>query len=172
MTGTDVLRATGLLFVAALLQVSLATPIEVGSGHPDLVLVLVVAIALLRGPVLGATAGFGAGLVADVAALQALGVSSLLLTLVGYWSGRFGEATSRSSPHPPLVAVGLATAALALGQAVLHFMLGETVAASAFFGQVLLPSVALNLLIAYPLYRLCRRLFPVVARPRRDPALV
>lgn len=167
------MKATGLLLVAGLFQVSLATPFEVARGHPDVVLVLLVALALLRGPLLGAVAGFWAGLVVDIAALQPLGLSSLLLTLAGYWAGRFGEATSRSSPHPPLVGVALATVVVALGSAVLHFMLGETVPASALFAHVLLPTVALNLLLAHPVYWIARRLFPVVARERREvPALV
>ncbi len=166
----DAWKAVGLLFVAALLQVSIVAPLEVARGHPDLVLVLVVAIALLRGPVVGAVGGFWAGLVVDVAALQTLGLSSLLLTVAGYLAGRFGEVTSRSSPHPPLVAVALATLWLAVGSAAVHFMLGESVPASRLFGAVLVPTLALNLLLAYPVYRLCRRLFPARVRERREAA--
>jgi hypothetical protein len=47
-------------------------------------------------------------------------------------------------------------------------MLGETVSASEFFIGMLLPTLALNLLLAYPLYGLCRRLFPVSPRERRE----
>ena len=131
-------------------------------------LVLVVSIALLRGPLFGACAGFWAGLVLDVASFQTLGLTSLLLTLTGYWCGRFGDATTRSSAHPPLIAVALATIAVALGSSLLHFMLGSSVPASELFGRVLLPTLALNLLVAYPLYRLCRRLFPPTQRARGE----
>jgi rod shape-determining protein MreD len=169
VSALDAAKVGGLLLVTVLLQVSIVTPIEVASGHPDLVLVLVVALALLRGPLLGAVAGFCTGLLLDVAAFGSLGLSSLLLTLAGYWSGRFGEATTRTSPYPPLVAVALATAWLALGSALLHFMLGDRVPVGELVGEVLLPTLALNLLIAYPLYRLTARLFPV---PTRDPRKV
>jgi hypothetical protein len=38
---------------------------------------------------------------------------------------------------------------------------------------VLLPTLALNVLLAYPVYRLAARLFPVPARdPRKVPAVV
>ena len=164
----DLSKAATVLFVAVLIQVSIAAPLEVASGHPDVVLVLVVAIALLRGPVLGAAAGFWAGLVLDVAAIQTLGLSSLLLTLVGYGAGRFGEATSRSSPHPPLVAAALATAGVVVGSGVLHFMLGQGAAAGDLLAQVLVPTLALNLLLAYPAYRLSARVFPVAGRERRE----
>jgi len=34
------------------------------------------------------------------------------------------------------------------------------------------PTLALNLLLAYPVYRLLRRIFPVAARERREVILV
>ncbi|MDQ4082145.1 MAG: rod shape-determining protein MreD [Actinomycetota bacterium] len=174
MTGTptEILKAVGLLFVAALVQVSIATPLEVASGHPDVVLLTLVAVAMLRGPLVGAVAGFWAGLVVDVAALQALGLTSLLLTLAGYWAGRFGELTTRESPHPPLIAAALATVGVVVGSGLVHFMLGQGAPASALLGEVLLPTVALNVLLAYPVYRLCARLFPVARRERREAVLV
>lgn len=168
MSGSDALKALLIVLGLALLQITLVTPIEVASGHPDVVLVFLVALALLRGPMLGAAAGFWAGLVLDAAAMQPLGVSSLVLTLAGYWAGRFGLATTRSSPHPPLIAVALATLWVAAGSVVVNFLLGQSVPASELFGQVLLPTLALNLLLAYPVYRLALRLFPVAARERRQ----
>lgn len=172
MTALDGLKAGGLLLLAGLVQVSIATPIEVASGHPDLLLVLVVSLALLRGPMLGSVAGFWAGLVIDLAALQALGLSSLLLTFVGYWAGRFGDLTTRSSPYPPLVAVALATIALTVGSGVVNFMLGQGASAGELLVQVLLPTLALNVLIAYPVYRLTQRLFPAASRERRELVVV
>ena len=164
----DAIKAGALMVFAALVQVSLASTIEVAEGHPDVVLVLVIGIALLRGPMFGAVVGFWAGLVLDVVSLETLGLTSLLLTLVGYFAGRLGDVTTKSSAHPSLVAVGLGTIGFGLGSAVLHFMLGSTISAGEFFVGVLLPSLALNLLLAYPLYGLCRRIFQPEARERRE----
>jgi rod shape-determining protein MreD len=164
----DATKAGALLLMAALVQVSITSNIEVASGHPDLLLVLVISIALLRGPAFGASAGFWAGLVLDMASFQTLGLTSLLLTLAGYLAGRLGEVTKKSSAHPALIAVTIGTIGVGLGSAVLHFMLGETVSASEFFVGMLLPTLALNLLLAYPIYGLCRRLFPVAVRERRE----
>ncbi|HYM64774.1 MAG TPA: rod shape-determining protein MreD [Gaiellaceae bacterium] len=168
MTATEVLKAAGLLLAAALLQVSVLWTIEVSNGHPDLLLVYVVVLALVRGPLLGAVAGFWAGLFFDVATFSTLGISSLLLTLAGYWSGRLGSIMSTSSPHPPLIAVGFATVAVALGSTFLHFVLGSTVGMSELLGRVLLPTLALNLLLAYPVHRLVCRLFPRTLRSTRQ----
>lgn len=167
MTLLDALKAGPLLLLAATFQVSLFSSIEVAEAQPEVALVLVVAIALLRGPLFGACAGFWTGLVLDTASFETLGLTSLLLTIAGYWCGRFGEVTTRASAHPPLIAVALATLGVGFGSALVHFMLGSTVSASQFFAGLLLPSLALNMLLAYPAYGLARRLFPPLARERR-----
>jgi len=84
----DVLKAALLLFVAALLQSSIVGSIDLLGGSPDILLVTLVAVALLRGAVFGAAAGFAAGLVLDTANLARLGETSFLLTLAGDWIGR------------------------------------------------------------------------------------
>lgn len=167
MIVVDVVKAGVLLLLAAVLEVSLISYVEIGEAHPELVLVLLVSLALLRGPVLGALAGFWAGLVLDTAWLGTLGLTSLLLTLAGYWCGRFGEVTTRSSANPVLVAVLLATIGVSAGSALLHFMLGETLPVSDFLVGVLLPSLALNLLLSYPVYRLARTVLPPDESQRR-----
>jgi rod shape-determining protein MreD len=168
VTPLDAVKAAVLLLLLAPIQVSVVSSIEVAEGHPDAILVLLVAIALLRGPIFGSLAGFWAGLAIDVASLGILGLSSLLLTLVGYWSGRLGEVTTRSSAHVPLVAVALATLGYGLGSLVVRFMLGTAIPASQFFVAVLLPTLALNVLLAYPLYALARRIFHPQIRPGRE----
>jgi rod shape-determining protein MreD len=168
VTFSDGLKAWGLLTLAVLLQIMFVSELEVASGHPDLVLVLLVAVALRRGPLLGAAVGFWAGFLLDLAALETLGLTSLLLTLAGYGAGRLGEVMSKSSSHPPLIAVALATVGVLLGSAFLHFVLGTTASPSALFGRVLLPTLALNLLLAWPVHRLVRRVFPRATRERRE----
>jgi rod shape-determining protein MreD len=172
VTVFDWVKTAVLMVVVALLQISFVTSISIAGGHADLVLITLVSVALLRGALLGAVAGFWAGLVLDVGALQPLGLSSLVLTLAGFWVGRFGEATTRSSPHPPLIAAALATVWAAVGSTLLNFMLGQSVPAGELFGHVLVPSLALNVLIAYPVYRLVGRLYGIDQRERREPALV
>ncbi len=147
-----------LVFCVAVLQVSVLTTLELGAGAPDLLLVTLVAVALVRGPLYGAGAGFFAGLVVDVATLQTLGVTSLLLTLVGYWIGRYGETTARERRHAPLLSVLVATPAFALGAFALHFMLGDGVSARVVLLEALVPTLALNLLLTRPVYAACRRL--------------
>jgi rod shape-determining protein MreD len=172
VTFSDGFKAWGVLTLAVLLQIMFVSEIEVASGHPDLVLVALVAVALRRGPLIGAAVGFWAGFLLDLAAFETLGLTALLLTLAGYGAGRLGEVMSKSSPHPPLIAVALTTVGVLLGSAFLHFVLGTTASASALFGRVLLPTLALNLLLAWPVHRLARRVFPPATRERREVSVV
>ncbi len=109
MTLGDGVKAAVLLFVAAIAQVSIFSQIHVFGGVPDLLLVTLVAVALLRGSVAGAVGGFFAGLLVDTASLGTLGLTSLVLTLAGYWIGRYGETTGRDRAHAPFLSVAVVT---------------------------------------------------------------
>jgi rod shape-determining protein MreD len=158
-------KAAVLVFVASILQVTIFSDVEILGGTPDVVLLALVAIALLRGSIYGAAAGFGAGLLVDTANLGTLGVTSLLLTLAGYWIGRYGETTGRDRAHAPFVSVAVATVLVQFGALILHYMLGDVVSARRVLIEALPPKVALNLLLTLPVYALTRRLLALAAQP-------
>jgi rod shape-determining protein MreD len=155
----DSLKAALLLFVAVLLQVSVLGAYTPLGGSADVVLVTLVAIALLRGSMFGAVAGFGAGLLLDTANLGTLGFTSLLLTLAGFWTGRYGETTARDRFHAPYTSVAVVTVLYALGTLALRFVLGNPAPAAEVF-RALPATVLINVLLTAPIYALARRLFP------------
>jgi rod shape-determining protein MreD len=150
------------VFVAALLQVTLFASLDLAGGTADALLLSLLAIALLRGAVAGAVAGFFGGLLVDVMTLDTLGVSALLYALAGYWAGRYGETTGRDRAHAPLFAVLVATIAIAFAGLGLHALLGEEVSARRALFDALLPGLALNLLLGGPAWALARA---VLRRP-------
>jgi rod shape-determining protein MreD len=157
MTLGDGVKAAALLFVAAITQVSIFSEIHVFGAVPDVLLVTLVVFALLRGSVAGAVGGFCAGLVVDTASLGTLGLTSLVLTLAGYWIGRYGETTGRDRAHAPFLSVAVVTVLYQLGLLVVHFVLGENAPAGAVV-RSLVPAIVLNLILTAPLYALVRRL--------------
>jgi rod shape-determining protein MreD len=161
VTIADGLKAAALLFVAAIVQVSIFTQVDILHGVPQLVLVTLVAVSLLRGAVAGATAGFFAGLVVDTATLGTLGMTSLVLTISGYCIGRYGETTGRDRAHAPFLSVAVVTILYSFGVLLVHFMLGERAPAGDVARSVL-PTMVLNLILTAPVYALVRRLL----RPR------
>ena len=116
----------------------------------------VVALGLLRGAIPGAVLGFVGGLIVDVSTLGTLGVTSLVLTLAGFWAGRYGETTGRDRRLAPIIAVGAITLLAGVFGYVLHYLLDEDVVARHALVTALLPAFVLNLLLALPVHRLVR----------------
>jgi rod shape-determining protein MreD len=163
----DAGKVAGLVFAAAIVQVTLVAPMSIVGGTADVLLVSLVAVALLRGAAVGASAGFFGGLVVDLATFETLGVTSLLLTLAGYWIGRYGETTGRDRSHAPLLSVVVITMLYAAGGLLLHFVLGSAVSAQYALVSALLPALVLNALLTVPIYALVRRLLPPSVRSER-----
>ena len=101
--------------------------------------------------------GFCFGLFIDTALMQTLGVTSLVLTVVGYGAGRVRELRDPAHGLAPVAVGAVATAAAALGFAVLQFLLGVDASFSMQLVRETLMTVVLNTLLALPVYALCRR---------------
>jgi rod shape-determining protein MreD len=153
---SDAAALAVLVFAAALLQASLFSSLDVLGGTADVLLLVLIGIALLRGAVTGAVAGFGGGLLLDVLTLDTLGVTALVFSLAGYWTGRYGETTGRGRLHAPILAVVVVTVLAALLGFLFHFLIGEEVSARRALVESLLAGLGLNLLIGAPVFALCR----------------
>jgi rod shape-determining protein MreD len=150
------LRGFAVVFVAALVQVVIVSSILIGGGSPDLLLVVVVCLGLLRGSIPGAVLGFAGGVIVDVVTLGTLGFTSLVLTLAGFWAGRYGETTGRGRRFAPVIAVGAITLLAGAFGYVLQYLLDEEVVAQHALVTALAPAFVLNLIIALPVHRLVR----------------
>jgi rod shape-determining protein MreD len=158
----DVVKAGALLFLVAIVQVSLLSTVDVFGGMPNLLLVTIVSVALLRGSIFGAAGGFFGGLLVDTANLETLGLTSLVLTVGGYWIGRYGETTGRDRTHAPFVSVAVVTVLYAVGVLALHFLIGDPVSGRRILVEALVPSIALNLILTGPVYWIVTKLLPPV----------
>jgi rod shape-determining protein MreD len=167
MNAAEAAVVAALVFVAALLQATIFASLDVLGGTPDVLLLTLLGIALLRGSIAGAVAGFGGGLLIDVMTLDTLGLTALVLSLAGYWTGRYGETTGRDRAHAPILAVIVVTILAALLGFLLHFLLGEEVSARRALVEALVPAVGLNLIFGAPVFALCRRALGLGGRSER-----
>ena len=152
------LRIAPLVFVAAVVQVTVFGGTRLLWAEPDLLLVTIVCIALAAGAIPGAAAGFAGGLLVDIMTLGTLGLTSLVLTLAGYWAGRYGETTGRGRRYAaPLAAFAISILA-GLGGVALHFLLGEPVAARDALVTAV-PSALLAAVLALGVSRITRAVF-------------
>ena len=156
----DAGKAAAILFVAVIVQVSILSDVHIVHGRPQLLLVTVICVSLLRGSVFGASAGFAAGFLADTGTFGMLGFTSLLLTLAGYWTGRYGETTGRDRAHAPILSVAVVTVLYQFSALLLHFMLGEHAPAREVLLNGLFPTIVLNILLTLAVYPLVRRVLP------------
>ncbi|HET9288180.1 MAG TPA: rod shape-determining protein MreD [Gaiella sp.] len=155
------LRAAPLVLVAAVVQVTTISGTRLLGAEPDLLLVTIVCLALVSGSIPGAVAGFAGGLLVDVMTLGTLGTSSILLTLAGYWAGRYGETTGRGRAYAPALAAFAISLAATIGGVTLHFLLGQPVSARDALITAL-PSALLAAVLALGVIRICRA---VLAEP-------
>lgn len=132
-----------LLVAAVVLQVSLLARLGLPAATPDLVLVVVVALAYARGPSVGAVVGFAGGLVLDLAppADHPAGQWALVLTVVGYLAGRTRTAAGAGGAARLGVLAALAAVGTAL-YAVLSAALGSGWTGIGGLAQLTLASAA------------------------------
>jgi len=163
------LRIAPLIFVAAVFQVGAISGSRVLGAEADLLLVTVIVVALVAGSIPGAVAGFAGGLLVDVMTLDTLGTTSIVLTVAGYWAGRYGETTGRGRRYAaPLAAFAISILA-GFGAVALHFLLGEPVAARDALVTAV-PSAILAAVLALGVSRITGEIFEPprgLERPRQ-----
>lgn len=144
------LRIAVALWVLVVLQTTVVPPLRIAGIGPDLPLLLVLLIALQEGAAGGALAGFLAGLFVDLNAPQALGLTSLVNSLVAFAVGHLGEHLVRSSATTRLAVAFAATFARNLGLALAtdpgdlgHLLIRSVLPAALYTAVVAVPVIAL-----------------------------
>lgn len=175
LSGQNIARLALLVVGAVLIQVAAISQITVLGASADISPLLVASIGLLTNAEFGAIMGFIVGLFVDMALIQTLGVSSLLYLTIGYGSGRYSEARDPTASLVPLAAGALATAVATVGYSVIQFMLGVDSPVSALLMRQIVVTIALNTLLAAPVFLLVRRVLRPALRndvipPRRRPS--
>ena len=154
-----ILAAIGLIVGAAVIQVSILTRLPLPGGTADLVLLVLIGIALARGPQTGAVAGFGAGLVVDLMppADHGVGQYAFVLCLAGYLLGMLGRRITVDTTVGIMAVTAVTATAVFLGFAAIGAISNDP--------RVTGPAV-LRLLPSVVLYTTA--LAPLVARPVLD----
>jgi len=169
ISGPAIARLALLGLVTSILQLTAASQVSIFGVPMDLSPLIVASVGFLAGSVPGAVFGFCFGLFADTALMQTLGVTSLVLTAVGYGAGRVRELRDPAHGLAPVAVGAAATAIASVGFTLLQFLLGVQAPVSLLLLREILLTVVLNTLIALPVYTIIRRaLLPFLPEdPRR-----
>jgi rod shape-determining protein MreD len=150
-------RLAAIGVVAVLVQMAAVSQISVLGVSADLAPLVVAFAGLLAGSVPGAAMGFGVGLLGDLALVQTLGVSSLLLVPVGYFAGRLREIRDVQHPLLPVAIGAAATLVFEAGFSVVQLMLGVDAPVSLLVVRDVLAVTLVNAVLAVPVHALMRR---------------
>jgi rod shape-determining protein MreD len=142
------------LVAAVIAQLTVVNRLSLPGGDaPDLVLLLVTAVAVLARPLTGALAGFAGGLALDVAPPQAhyAGEYALVFCLTGYAAARASAAAREGqgdrSPATSLTVMAAATAVGEAGKAAIGLLLSDPNVTGPAIRQVLPGAVLYDLLL-------------------------
>jgi rod shape-determining protein MreD len=151
------LRIAALCLAVVLFQIGVVSEVPVFGVIVDLSPLTVAFVGLLCGSACGAATGFAIGLLVDLALVQTLGVTSLIFTLIGYWSGRLRELRDPQAALIPLL-VGIAAAAASIvGYSLIKFLLGVDAPVSLELLRQIVLGVVVDALVALPMWALVRR---------------
>ena len=143
------LVSTAFVLTALLVQVTILNRIPLPNGRPDLIVLVVVALALVRGPEYGAVLGFMSGLAVDVVppADHTLGRMALAYAAVGYAAGLLEDAEERSVLAAVLVVAG-GSAIAVITYAGIGALLGDGRITLTALGNSLLATVIYDVVLA------------------------
>jgi rod shape-determining protein MreD len=156
-SGAAVGRLVAIALVGGILQLTTVSQVAFFGVPADLSPLLVASVGLLCGSIAGASFGFGLGLFMDTLLAQTLGLTSLVLLVVGYAAGRLRELRDPAHGLVPVGVGAAATAIAAIGFTVLQFLLGVDGPVSLMLIRQVLLVIVLNTLLAMPVYLVCRR---------------
>ena len=135
------------------LQTSLLPLIAYRGISPDLMLLLTVSFAFLRGARQGSLLGFLTGLMQDLSTGTFLGTNAFTHLLLGLVCGHFSDRVFKEQFFLPVLASLAATTANYFILALLMVLLGYRFNLVLHMQMVLLPMLGYNVLLAYPVHR-------------------
>lgn len=157
LPGSLLWRVAALSVIVVFVQIGVVSDVPVFGVSIDLSPLLVAFTGLLCGSMLGAVAGFGIGLLVDLALMQTLGVTSLIFTLIGYGSGRLREMRDPQAALTPLLLGAAAAAGAMVGYSVIEFLLGVDAPISFELLREIVVGTLVDTAVALPLWVLVRR---------------
>jgi rod shape-determining protein MreD len=163
-----VIRLILITLVTVVFEVSGVSGVRFLGGTADLVPLVVGAVALWSGSIAGACVGFSVGLLVDMLLGQDVGATSLVLTPIGYWVGRYGEMREPSHGLLPIPVAASVTATYMAGTTIVSFLLAFDAKVSIYAFRDMLVTIIFNTIVALPVFALIRRILRPVLKV--DPA--
>ena len=140
------------MVAAAVLQTTLGPLVGVLGAAPDLVLILVVCWALVKGSTEGLLLGVLGGLLLGLLSAAPLGMHALVLAITGYFAGAVSFSPLRSRVVIPALAMAASTVLYDLLTGFILRLAGWPLPDLRTLADVIVPTVVTNALVAPLIY--------------------
>ena len=142
------------LIVCFFLQCTLVQNIAIGSIVPNLLIIFVVSMGLMRGQQTGLFTGFLVGLLADLFYGDYLGIQAFLYMIVGYFSGFAWEIYYDNNIKVPMMLAAGGDFLYNIGDFSFRSLLRANVGFTFFFRRILVPELIYTVILTAIVYRI------------------
>lgn len=159
------------LVLTFFLQCTLCRKIAVGSIAPNLLIIFVISIGLMRGRKTALLTGFFTGLLADLIYGQYLGIYAFLYMLVGYLSGYSYKIYYDNNIKVPMVLAAGGDFLYNIGVFLLMFLLQGKMQGLYYLRRIIIPEMIYTVFltaIVYRVYYLINHRLMEAERKERD----
>lgn len=152
------LITVSIVLLCFLLQTTFFQKIALAGEVPNLILIVVVAVAYMRGRLEGMYVGFASGLLVDLIYSDLVGMNALLLVIVGYVVGICNEIYYRDELSIPIIIIAISDFAFNFAFYVLNFLLRGRFDVLYYIWRTILPEMVYTVLVAIVFYKILHSL--------------
>lgn len=142
------------IIICFVLQSSLYQFFSLANVMPNLLLILVVSTAYMRGKVPGIVVGFFSGLLIDIMFGNLFGLYALFLMLIGYMSGYANKVYSKDDYTLPLILIAIADFVYQFLYYMFEFLLRGKLDLLFYIRRIIIPEIIYTVAAATIVYKL------------------
>lgn len=143
-----------LILVCFILQCSVLPAIAIGGISPNLLVIVTVSFALMRGRREGMFAGFMCGFLSDLFFGSALGFQTLVYMYMGYLCGSCYRLFYDDDIKMPILLIAASDLGFGIIFYIFEFLLRGRVQFTFYLGRIILPEVVYTIVLTIVCYRL------------------
>lgn len=147
-----------IVILCFLLQTTVFQNIALAGEVPNLILIVVVAVAYMRGRMEGMYVGFASGLLIDFVYGDLIGMNAVLLVIIGYLVGICNEIYYRDELSVPIILIAISDFMFNFAFYVFNFLLRGRLDVLYYIRRTILPEVVYTVLVSVVLYQLLHSL--------------
>lgn len=156
-----------LSLVCFVLQTTALQHISLADVVPNLMLILVVSLAYIKGNNMGMLAGIICGLLSDFIFGGLIGINSLIGLIIGYLAGFSHKIYSPEDVTFPVLITAAADFLYGVLYFILHFLFRNRLHFSYYLRRIILPEVVYTVVVSAIIYKVVQQMFLSAERKKK-----